>query len=229
MRHAGDTRHGHRVNALIVVLWRAGLRIQEALSLTETDLDQRRGSILVRHGKNDRRREVGMDAWAWTGASGHGLPTAWSFRSGRCSPIDAEPSAGAVGQRGAVRASPPRAPGRSPTTVGAAPAPPCARRRAAARRNPAAADPAPTRPLTSVNDRHLPPRDRHRRDHLDGPRAARTDDARWRRPRSVAKPRERTRAPAPPLLATETAAVHERWLSIEAEALAINRANRGPA
>jgi site-specific recombinase XerD len=47
-----------------VVLWRAGLGIQEALSLTETDLDRRRESILVRHGKNDRR-EVGMDAWAW--------------------------------------------------------------------------------------------------------------------------------------------------------------------
>ena len=67
MRQAGDNRYGHRVNALSVVLWRAGLRIQEALSLTETDLDQRRGSILVRHGKNDRRREVGI------------------FRSGRCS------------------------------------------------------------------------------------------------------------------------------------------------
>src|SRR6516164_3151713 len=66
MRQAEDGRHGHRLNALIVVLWRAGLRIQEALSLTETDLDQRRGSILVRHGKNDRRREVGMDAWAWS-------------------------------------------------------------------------------------------------------------------------------------------------------------------
>ena len=66
MRQAGDNRHGHRVNALIVVLWRAGLRIQEALSLAETDLDQRRGSILVRHGKNDRRREVGMDAWGWS-------------------------------------------------------------------------------------------------------------------------------------------------------------------
>src|SRR5438874_6404121 len=65
MRQVGHTRHGHRRNALLVVLWRAGLRIQEALSLTETDLDQRRGSILVRHGKNDRRREVGMDAWAW--------------------------------------------------------------------------------------------------------------------------------------------------------------------
>ena len=27
---------------------------------------RRRGSILVRHGKNDRRREVGMDAWGWS-------------------------------------------------------------------------------------------------------------------------------------------------------------------
>jgi site-specific recombinase XerC len=44
------------------VLW--GLRIQETLSLTETDLDQRRGSILVRHANNDRQREVGEDAWA---------------------------------------------------------------------------------------------------------------------------------------------------------------------
>ena len=66
MRQAGRDRHGHRLSALIVVLWRAGLRITEALSLTETDLDRRRGSILVRHGKNDRRREVGRDAWAWT-------------------------------------------------------------------------------------------------------------------------------------------------------------------
>jgi integrase len=66
MRQASHDRHGHRLNALIVVLWRAGLRIHEALSLTETDLDQRRGSILVSHGKNNRRREVGMDAWAWS-------------------------------------------------------------------------------------------------------------------------------------------------------------------
>jgi site-specific recombinase XerD len=66
MRQASHDRHGHRVTALIVVLWRAGLRIHEALSLTETGLGQRRGSILVKHGKNDRRREVGMDAWAWS-------------------------------------------------------------------------------------------------------------------------------------------------------------------
>ena len=65
MRVARGAPYGNRLNGLIVVLWRAGLRINEALSLTETDLEQRRGSILVRHGKNDRRRVVGMDAWGW--------------------------------------------------------------------------------------------------------------------------------------------------------------------
>ena len=57
MRHAGHGRYGHRLNGLIVVLWRARLRIYEALSLTETDLDQRRGSILVGHGKAAARSE----------------------------------------------------------------------------------------------------------------------------------------------------------------------------
>jgi integrase len=44
---------------------RAGLRIHEALALGEADLDPRRGSLLVRRGKGGRRREVGMDDWAW--------------------------------------------------------------------------------------------------------------------------------------------------------------------
>jgi integrase-like protein len=65
MRHAADDRHGWRVRAMIVVLWRAGLRIQEALALAEHDLDHRRGSLLVRNGKGGRRREVGMDDWGW--------------------------------------------------------------------------------------------------------------------------------------------------------------------
>ena len=47
------------------MLWRAGLRIQEALDLAEGDLDPRRGALLVRNGKNGRRREVGMDEWGW--------------------------------------------------------------------------------------------------------------------------------------------------------------------
>jgi integrase len=65
MRGAGDRLHGVRLRGLIVVLWRAGLRIQEALTLTEADLDRRRGSLLVRRGKGGRRRQVGMDDWAW--------------------------------------------------------------------------------------------------------------------------------------------------------------------
>src|SRR5215211_213917 len=51
MRHAGDGVHGRRRRGLIVVLWRAGLRICEALALAEADLDSRRGSLLVRRGK----------------------------------------------------------------------------------------------------------------------------------------------------------------------------------
>jgi site-specific recombinase XerD len=47
------------------MLWRAGLRISEALALAETDLDPVRGAVLVRAGKGGRRREVGMDRWAW--------------------------------------------------------------------------------------------------------------------------------------------------------------------
>jgi site-specific recombinase XerD len=65
MRAAGDDAHGRRLRGLIVILWRAGLRITEALALAEADLDQRRGAVLVRRGKGGRRREVGMDAWAW--------------------------------------------------------------------------------------------------------------------------------------------------------------------
>src|SRR4051794_24102727 len=64
MRAAGDGRHGCRLRGLIVVLWRAGLRIHEALALNESDLDHRRGALLVRRGKGGRRREVGMDEWA---------------------------------------------------------------------------------------------------------------------------------------------------------------------
>jgi integrase len=65
MRIVGDGGHGRRLRGLIVVLWRAGLRIDEALALREADLDRRRGSILVRRGKGGRRREVGMDDWGW--------------------------------------------------------------------------------------------------------------------------------------------------------------------
>ena len=65
MRAAGDDPDGLRLRGVVVMLWRAGLRISEALSLNETDLDPDRGAVLIRHGKGDKRREVGMDRWAW--------------------------------------------------------------------------------------------------------------------------------------------------------------------
>src|SRR5437588_11144599 len=43
---AGDDPDGLRLRGLIVVLWRAGLRISEALALVETDRDQPPGAIL---------------------------------------------------------------------------------------------------------------------------------------------------------------------------------------
>ena len=65
MRQAGTELYGRRLRGLTIVLWRAGLRISEALALTESDLEVTRGSVLVRRGKGGRRREVGMDEWAW--------------------------------------------------------------------------------------------------------------------------------------------------------------------
>lgn len=65
MRFAGDTPYGIRPRALIVILWRAGLRISEALSLAESDLDRATGGVLVRRGKGGKRREVGMDRLGW--------------------------------------------------------------------------------------------------------------------------------------------------------------------
>jgi hypothetical protein len=152
MRQAGRTRQGNRLNALIVVLWRGGLRIHEVLSLLETDLDQRRGSILVTHGKNDRRREVGMDAWAWSVlepwlADRVELPIGPLF----CVIVGRTKGPCLVSQLRSDRAPPGRAEGRSQAAVRAAPAAPRARGRAAARRDPAAADPAPTRPLASLD------------------------------------------------------------------------------
>ena len=65
MRQAGPGPYVDRTRGLIAILWRAGLRISEALALTETDLDAKTGSVLVRAGKGGKRRMVGMDDWGW--------------------------------------------------------------------------------------------------------------------------------------------------------------------
>jgi site-specific recombinase XerD len=43
MRHADEDPHGWRLRAMLVVLWRGGLRVKEALALTEHDFDPQRG------------------------------------------------------------------------------------------------------------------------------------------------------------------------------------------
>jgi hypothetical protein len=118
----GRDRHGHRLSALIVVLWRAGLRINEALSLAETDRDQRRGSILVRHGQNDRRRDAGMDAWAWT-AIEPWLTERVTLPVGPLFGVIGGPTRGRgwSAERCTRRAAPSRAPGRSQAPVRAPP------------------------------------------------------------------------------------------------------------
>src|SRR5918996_5037494 len=84
MRAAGDDAHGRRLRGLIVILWRAGLRIQEALALTEADLDQRRGALPVRE-----EREAGVARSAWTPGAGRsyspGSSCGSTYPSGRCS------------------------------------------------------------------------------------------------------------------------------------------------
>ena len=146
MRHAGQQRHGLRARALIAVLWRGGLRISEALALNETDVDPRRGSLLIRHGKGDRRREIGMDPFgfeqlaAWT-AYRTLLPPGPLF----CV-IDGATAVGAgrPTPRAPSSASS-RAPRRSQTPLRATSATPCPRRRARARRRRGQHHPAPAR------------------------------------------------------------------------------------
>jgi site-specific recombinase XerD len=64
MHQAGETPHGLRMRGLIVVLWRAGLRIHEALALSGADRDPRRGAVLVRRGQGGRRPRTGTAALA---------------------------------------------------------------------------------------------------------------------------------------------------------------------
>ena len=47
--------------ALLVLLWRTGLRISEALALRPCDVDVERGAIRVLRGKGGRARTVGID------------------------------------------------------------------------------------------------------------------------------------------------------------------------
>jgi len=61
-RRKDNTPADLRNRALIAILFRAGLRITEALALRPIDLDPRNGAIRILHAKGGRSRTVGMDA-----------------------------------------------------------------------------------------------------------------------------------------------------------------------
>ena len=178
MRAAGDDADAVRLRGLIVVLWRAGLRISEALALTESDLDPSRGAILVRHGKGGKRREVGMDRWGWQQLDPW-LQVRAALPVGGAVLRAARPDPGStVGtRRRSLSATCRRRQGRGASPVRAASAAARARGRDVARRSAAAGHPTPTRPTCRSRDHlRLPPRNRQHRDHPRRPRTAGSDD-----------------------------------------------------
>jgi site-specific recombinase XerD len=61
MNACDDTITGQRNRALMLVMWRTGLRISEALGLYEQDLNEHAGTVFVRSGKGSKSRLIGMD------------------------------------------------------------------------------------------------------------------------------------------------------------------------
>ncbi len=54
-----------RLRALLVVLFRTGVRISEALDLYEFDMRRDDRALVIRNGKGGKRRIVVVDEWAW--------------------------------------------------------------------------------------------------------------------------------------------------------------------
>ncbi len=92
MRRAGEGAHGDRLRGLIVVMWRAGLRISEALELYERDLEPGRGAL-----PSVRARMAADVRSAWTTGDGTRLRP-WVDRRGGLplgrSSASARPAAG---------------------------------------------------------------------------------------------------------------------------------------
>ena len=75
MRAAGDDAEGLTLRGVIIVLWRAGLRISEALALTESDL------VTAGVWWCGAERVASVARWAWT--AGRGTSLSRGLRSGR--------------------------------------------------------------------------------------------------------------------------------------------------
>ncbi len=183
MRSAGEDNDAVRVRGLIVVLWRAGLRISEALALTESDMDVHRGAILVRRGNGGKRREVGMDRWGWEQLRPW-LPLRGTLSVGALVCVLRGPTRrpGVGARRCPISAAPCRRPGGGATSL----CPPSAQTRPCrgdvARGGAVARHPAPTWARRSRDHLGLRARDRQHRDRPGRPRASSTDDPGHPRP-----------------------------------------------
>jgi hypothetical protein len=140
--------------------------------------------VTVRHGKGDRRREVGFDPWAWADHLRPWLADRVELPAGPLFCVIDGPTRGRALSASAVRAElrqhaleagVRRRFARAPS------APPCPRRGARPRGSAAADHPTPAGALIRVDDVGLPPGDRHRGDHRHDPRTASAHDARQRR------------------------------------------------
>jgi site-specific recombinase XerD len=56
---------GIRNRALLVMMYRGGLRVSEALALRPKDIDADQGTVAILHGKGDRQRTIGLDPGAF--------------------------------------------------------------------------------------------------------------------------------------------------------------------
>lgn len=183
LRAAGQRPEGVRLKALIVILWRTGLRIGEALALAETDLDRARGAVLVRRGKGGKRREVGMDRWAWNQLDEWLKIRAELPVGALLCVVHGQTARKALGSLGSPQAAPPhRDRCRCPPPLRAAPSPARARGQDGARGCPARRDPAPAWAREPWDNVDLPARHRQFRDRPNSPLTASTGDIGDRRP-----------------------------------------------
>jgi hypothetical protein len=177
MSATGNGADGARLRALIIVLWRAGLRISEALDLAETDLDRSprccRGARREgRPASRGRHGPLGVGSVdlvpgdsrvpACRGAVlCHPRPHRREALGGLRGAQAAASNGGSGGRPSALCAS----------SVGAGP-----RCRARPRGRPAGSHPAAARALQFGGHQHLPPGNRQLGDHRDGSFPARTGD-----------------------------------------------------
>ena len=172
MRQTGDDRHGFRLRALIIVLWRGGLRVQErarSASVTSTRGAGRCSCVTA--------RAAGAARSAWTPGAGSsyspGVPPGLSYPPGRCS---ASSTARPAGGPGRAPTSASNSAGSPPTRVsGAASRPPRihGQRKIRGRQGPQR-DPRPGCHITRISNTPT-----------SAPPAARADDVRHRRPAAL--------------------------------------------